>query len=378
VRDEGGAIQDFLCLNINSAARGLLGIDASVPVGVTLTEVLADDEVRRDIIQRAGEVTDTGRDVHFETWLTSATNGGEPIRLDIWMGKIGDGAAVFFEDVTASREEERHLKQYRHCFAHMREAIVVTDLKGNIIDWNPSSESMFGYEKSEILGKHSVILTRSAETDLRRRSGANILSNEEVWTGEVEFVRSDGGRGIAFARVGLLKDDQGKPYGTVGLWHDLTERKRLEERLTVKTQELHEKNLALNTLLRHSEKERLRACEQVAKDLSRGMTQRVLQIVEVKRDPDLVETHARLLLKHLGIEDEFTGPDSVGPYFELSEKELEVARLVRLGKTTEEIAFVLDKSVDTVRLQRISIRKKLGLRQRHQSLGGYLRKMAPL
>ena len=52
-----------------------------------------------------------------------------------------------------------------------------------------------------------------------------------------------------------------------------------------------------------------------------------------------------------------------------------MAQLIRLGKTTDEIAFILEKSPDTIRLQRISIRRKLGLTRRDRNLAAYLRKI---
>jgi DNA-binding NarL/FixJ family response regulator len=175
----------------------------------------------------------------------------------------------------------------------------------------------------------------------------------------------------------LLRDELGNSYGAVGLSHDLTERKRLEEGLTIKSRELQEKNMALNTLLRHAEEERMRACEQIAADLTRRVTQTVFRILDAKHRPESVESNARLLLEELGagVPHREKEPVAEDPALKLSEKELEVARLIRLGKTTDEIAFVLEKSVDTIRLQRISIRKKLGLDRKDRNLAARLRKM---
>lgn len=376
VRDKGGTVQDFHCLKINAAAQSLLEVDRTLPGQVPIRELFSNQIAATTLFEQAREVTDTGREANFELRLKRHPKKGTAILVNFCMGKVGDGTAVFFEDVTAAREEEQQLKQYRHCFAHMQEAIIVTDLKGRIIDWNPASERMLGYEKPKNNGQPSVILARNGKRKKLEQLARNVLQEGDVWKGEYEFIRDDGSRGVAFATIGLLKDDRGEPYGTVGLWHDLTDRKRLEERLTVKTSELREKNLALNTLLRHAEEERIRACEQVAAEVTRRLTDRVFQILEAKRKPDLVESHALLLLKDLGFENEQEKLDTQTPLTNLSEKELEVARLIRLGKTTDEIAFILEKSLDTVRLQRISIRKKLGLRRRNQSLAGFLKKIA--
>jgi len=373
MRNDDGVIREFVCLMMNPAATELLGVHASSQDYLCLTDLFGDTEAGKMIQECAEEIAETGGHRTFEIRLSLKPGEPEKALLRLWLGKVGDGVALFFEDVTAERDEQQHLRQYRHIFSYMEEAIIVTDLEGNIIDWNPASEKMFGYTKPQILGRPAFILTQNTKgAQLEPRPG-QILREGDVWKGEYEFIRNDGTKGIAFSVFALLKDDQGSAYGTVGLCHDLTDRKRLEERLTLKSQELEEKNLALNTLLRYAEAERVRACEQVAADLSRKIHQRVRRILDGKKNAQAVETQATLLLKELGQRDQNKQLDNDDPILKLSEKELEVAQLIRLGKTTEEIAFLLDKSPDTIRLQRISIRKKLGLTRRDSNLASRLR-----
>jgi len=373
VRDSEGLIEQLVCLKMNPAATKLLGVQVDSRQGIPLTVLFTDAQARTAILQSAREIIDTGGYQTFEIRLSLKPADDEKSLLRFWMGKVGDGAAVFLDDVTADRDEQQRLRQYRHIFSYMKEAIIVTDLEGNIIDWNPASEKMFGYAKPQIVGRPAFILTQNTKGAQVEPHPGQILREGDVWKGEYEFIRNDGTKGIAFSVFALLKDDQGTPYGTVGLCHDLTDRKRLEERLTLKSQELEEKNLALNTLLRYAEGERVRACEQVASDLARKIHQRVRRILDGKQNAQVVETHATLLLQELGQRAENKQLNNDAPQLKLSEKELEVARLIRLGKTTEEIAFVLDKSPDTIRLQRISIRKKLGLTRRDSNLASHLR-----
>jgi PAS domain S-box-containing protein len=374
VRDESGFVADFEYMSANSAARETLAMGPEIRPGVGSAAVFRDELARSAILTSAREVVETGEQRRFETWMVVRPDGDARL-MRFWLGKVGDGAVVFFHDVTAVRQEEQQLTQYRHVFAHMQEAIIVTDLDGNVVDWNPASENMFGYSRDQIVGKSVFLLARKAQGDRMEEDTRNFLREGDVWKGEYEFVRQDGSVGVAFTAFALLKDDQDIPYGTVGLCHDLTRRKRVEEMLTVKSQELQEKNLALNTLLRHAEAERIRACEQMAADLARRVTERVHRILEERKRPELVEAHANLLLQELGLGPETKVLDPGDPRLKLSEKELEVARLIRLGKTTEEVAFILDKSPDTIRLQRISIRKKLGIDRRDRNLAAYLKQI---
>jgi PAS domain S-box-containing protein len=373
VRDQEGRITDFLCVGNNPAGSDLLDVPDISGLGIPFGEIIADAIAREEIVERAKEVTETGKPTQFESWLTVNSGKHDNLLVDFWLGKAGDGIALFLRDVTAKREEEHQLNQYRHVFSHMQEATIVTDLEGNVIDWNPASERMFGYKKEEMLGQSVFRLTRTLQGEELDQSDRDVFQEGDLWTGEYEFVRADGGVGVVYTVFGLLKDDQGIPYGSVGLCHDRTERKRLDERLNAKSQELQEKNLALNTLLRHAEAERLRACEQMALDVTRRVAERVQKILESPGEPAIVESQALMLLQDLGGASESRQTDREDPRSKLSEKELEVARLVRLGKKSDEIAFILAKSLDTIRLQRISIRKKLGLTRRDSNLAGYLK-----
>lgn len=376
VRDSDRHIKGFECVVANPAARDLLGISDIPCSRLESSAVFGYGESRQNLEEKAIEVTETGASFRFEIRFQRDRHSTETRLLSFWMGKVGDGAALLFHDVTAKREEERQLKQYRHMFSHMQEAIIVTDLDGRIIEWNPSAEHMFGYSRSEILGQSAWMLTKTSRGDQVEQQSREVLKHGDVWRGEYEFVRADGTRGIASSVVALLKDDRGRAYGTVGLCHDLTERKRFEEMLTAKTQELHENNIALSTLLRHAESERNRAYEEIALDLTRRLTEGIQRIRDAKSNPGLVESQAQLLLQVLGGSGGAAPiPDADDPRVLLSEKELEVARLIRLGKTTDEVAFMLGKSSDTIRLQRISIRKKLGLTRSNRNLAAHLKRL---
>lgn len=373
-RGDNAAITDFKCQSANSAAIKFIEERGVFDVGMSLSLVFKDIEGINVIFEAGREVVETGIQKDLELRIKSNSHENKRILMKFWFGKVGDGFATFFHDITASRYEETRLKHYRHIFSHMDEAIIVTDLDGNIIDWNPASERMFGYSREQILGKSVYLLTQGSDGVQVKQHSRGVLRDGDVWKGEYGFIRKDGSRGVAVSVFALLKDDNGVVYGTVGLSHDLTERKRLEERLAAKSQELQEKNVALNTLLRHAETERVTACERVVTDMARKVNNRIFRILEGKTKPQIVETQANLLLQELGTTSESKQTEERNVILKLTEKELEVAQLIRLGKTSEEIAFILNKSPDTIRLQRISIRKKLGMQRKDRNLTSYLKK----
>ena len=375
VRGPDGGITDFLASGVNPAAWRLLGrVDFFRPQ-MPLAELLTDDAARERIAVEARRVTEQGGSARLEIGVRLARAKADSRMINIWVGRVGDGVVLRLDDVTAQREAERRQRQYQHIFRHMEEAIIVTDLAGNIIDWNPAAEKMFGYNRDEVVGRDTRILMPEGRSQELARHGAKVTRDGDVWKGEYEFQRKNGSRGMVFTVMALLKDDEGRAYGTVGLTRDVTQRRRLQDNLTLKSRELQEKNIALNTLLRHAEEERLRACQAVAADVGKRITERIHQILDHAETAELVREMAGLLLSDLGQRPASEKIDPADPTLTLTEKELEVARLIRAGKTSEQIATLLGKSPDTVRLQRISIRKKLGLRGRDKNLVNYLNRI---
>ncbi|MEH2422209.1 MAG: PAS domain S-box protein [Nostoc sp.] len=134
-------------------------------------------------------------------------------------------------DISLRKLAEASLRRQALTFENMHDGVIITDLTGNIIDWNPAAESMFGYTKAEILTKHPSILH---QPEVAATLSAKILSRvnqQGRWSGEIHFIRKDGSEGICETTVVSLQDEQGQTVATVGINHDITENKRAKEAL---------------------------------------------------------------------------------------------------------------------------------------------------
>ena len=117
---------------------------------------------------------------------------------------------------------EEELRSQALIFENIHDSIVVTDLEGNIIRWNPAAERMFGYYEDEVFQKTlGMLATRIVTGQLR----------DGRWTGEMNFTRKDETEGICETTVIPLRDEHDNITAVFGVSHDITEQKRAEKAL---------------------------------------------------------------------------------------------------------------------------------------------------
>ncbi len=139
-------------------------------------------------------------------------------------------------DISLRKLAEASLRRQALTFENMHDGVIITDLTGNIIDWNSAAETMFGYSKAEVLGKTSSILHKPEEAAVLTNKILERLNQQGRWSGEIHFIRKDGSEGICETTVVSLQDEEGETVCTVGINHDITENKRAKVALQ---QQLH-------------------------------------------------------------------------------------------------------------------------------------------
>jgi PAS domain S-box-containing protein len=134
-------------------------------------------------------------------------------------------------DITERKEAQTVLLRQAAIFEHLSDAIVITDLRGNITDFNVGGERMLGYRMREALDKPVSIFFPPEHALRIRREALAALAAEGTWRSELPFVRRDGSRGVCETVVKPLANARGDIYGAVSVSRDITERRRAEQQL---------------------------------------------------------------------------------------------------------------------------------------------------
>ena len=101
-------------------------------------------------------------------------------------------------------------------FDHMQDAVIITDLDGRIVDWNPAAERVFGYTRAEMLGRSVGRLYRTDDPRGLERTIIAAMEEHGRWFGELGIARKDRSEGLCETTIVPLRDAQGKRIATVG------------------------------------------------------------------------------------------------------------------------------------------------------------------
>jgi DNA-binding NarL/FixJ family response regulator len=147
-------------------------------------------------------------------------------------------------------------------------------------------------------------------------------------------------------------------------------RTETDKALKAEHQSLQEANTALKVLLNHRDEDR----KELEKRLSANVQQLLIPHVEkLKKDSldPVQQTSISFIESNLN--------EILSPFlhsiqgFKFTPRQLEVVTLIKQGRTTKEIAQLLNVSKQAVDIQRFIIRKKLGLNKSKTNLQSYLK-----
>jgi PAS domain S-box-containing protein len=140
----------------------------------------------------------------------------------------------------ALRESE---EKYRTILENIEDGYYEVDLTGNLTFFNDSMCRIWGYAREELMGMNNRQYSDKVNAEKVFQAYNNVYrSGEPSRVCDYEIISKDGTKRCIEASVSLQKDSSGKPIGFRGIVRDITGRKRAEEALKEKTQELARSN----------------------------------------------------------------------------------------------------------------------------------------
>ncbi len=226
-------------LTWNSGAQRLKQYLPSEIIGKHFSIFYPEEALRRRLPEHELEVATREGRYEEEGWRLR--KDGTPFWANVVITALRDadgtlrGFAKVTRDLSERRKSDEQLRQsearLRMLIDSVRDyAIFMLDPEGRVASWNPGAQSIKGYTRDEILGKHFSVFYQpddvaagkcDRELDIANADGR---FEDEGWR-----VRKDGSRFWANVVLSAIRGDDGKLIGFAKVTRDLTERVRAEE-----------------------------------------------------------------------------------------------------------------------------------------------------
>jgi PAS domain S-box-containing protein len=391
-------VQDGVFKSINPVAASYAGYTAEEVIGKRADSILHPDDmklVRKNALAMLGGghiapqefriVTKTGEVRWLRETVTSISYDGRRAILGNSM------------DITEAKLVEETLRESRRRFGDVIEflpdATLAIDSKGKLIAWNRAAEELTGTKAGKMLGKKGYEWAlpfwkerRPITMDLVLRPNKKYEKTYSIFSRERNLAIVEvympgiqiGGR-IAYlwGKASPLNDREGNIIGSIEIIRDISQRKLSEEailqrerELEASSHELGELNTALKVLLNQREKDQADLEERLLTTVEELVLPYVNELRQRRMDArdaahiNILETNLRNILSPFAHK-------LSSKYLSLTKREVRIAGLIKEGRSSKEIADLLNVTDSSVNIYRYRIRKKLGL-IRNENLRTYL------
>lgn len=308
-------------------------------------------------------------------------------------------------DITESIQAKRMLRANQELLAQVVEGNSIPTFVINedheIIFWNHACELLTGIYASEIKGTRNhwkafytesqptladLVLSQASKKEIRKQFGNKFYQSRNIpgaYQCEKYFSSLGGSKGKwLFLTAAPLKNHNGETTGAIETLQDITGRKlaetelarahaSLEKKVKQRTRSLQEANTALKVLLKKRDDDK----KELEGKMLFNIRELVMPFVEMLKNGSLSEKQ-KLCVEMVETNlNEVISPFIHGASFDLlrlTPSEIQIANLIKQGKSSKDIARALNLSSRTVDFHRDNIRKKLNINGKKINLRSYL------
>lgn len=160
---------------------------------------------------------------------------GQPLYLDVRKAPLLDengaviGVVGSARDITAERATQEKLRVAAAILKNSSESLVLSDADNRIVDINPAFTRLTGYTLAEVQGQNPRILQSGQQGKAFYQAMWADIESTGRWQGEIWNRRKDGTVYAEWLTINTLYNDDGSVHRRVGLFSDITDKKRSAE-----------------------------------------------------------------------------------------------------------------------------------------------------
>ncbi len=228
-------------LNANQALIDMLGYESKKEfLEMDITRDLyvrpSDRKEFQEMIERDGRVID------YEAELKRKDGTPVPVILTSHVRRDAGGRVTGYEGIIADQSQRKRMEgELREAYDFLNKiiqsspnAIIATDLKGEIVLWNRAAEETLGYKAEEVIRRMNI--RQIYPEGMARQVMRMMRSPEYGGVGRLRsypmvYLRRDGEVVEGNLSASIIYDPKGKEIASVGIFVDLKERLEMERSL---------------------------------------------------------------------------------------------------------------------------------------------------
>ena len=223
---------------VNDSFCKILGYSKEEITGTNYKQHMDQENTKR-VYQAFNKVFRTGQPTKgFEHQILRRDGAKRYLDISVSLIKDSEGNGIGFRgimrDITERRQAEGGLIRTKsflqNIFNSSIDGITSTDLHGNILYTSPRVKDILGYDQREIIGKEISFVYSNGLEDAKAIM-KQLMATGELRNREMKLIKKDGELVDISVSASLLRDEKGEVIGTLGIYRDVTELRRLEVQL---------------------------------------------------------------------------------------------------------------------------------------------------
>ena len=374
--------RDFRTIFVSPSVERVLGHQPRELIGTNPLDFVHPEDVQQatEFLQRIARDGETNRTTVRARHRDGSWRNVDVIVQDLRNDTDVGGFVMNYRDVTERVQAERRVhalqERYEKAFRNSPDSITISAADtGEFIEANEGFERITGYARSEVIGRTSLDMGIWRDPARREELSRELSAAGSVRDFPAEAVIRNGS--VRSCLVSAERIEIGGRACLLAVTRDVTRQREAETQLKELSETLRRdqvefvrKNVALNEVLQHIEVEKQGYRHEIAANVDNLLRPMLRKLSDQGR---LERRDIEFLQRSL---DEVTGRH-IDQYrnnvSKLTPRELDILEMIRVGRSSKQIADALGLSSQTIHKHRQSIRRKLQIDHREINLATFPR-----